>query len=97
MKRRKCLSVGDLEGAAAAEVALLVAVLDAQFGQAQVDADQGLITVQVIWAADLLLFCRKVRQRCPDCEPGRVFLKTVLWGGLALTHSLEHVLVCAGG
>lgn len=47
VKRRKCLSVGDLEGAAAAEVALLVAVLDAQFGRAQINADQGLITVQV--------------------------------------------------
>ncbi len=47
VKRRKCLSMGDLEGAAAAEVALLVAVLDAQFGKAHIDADQGLITIQV--------------------------------------------------
>ena len=46
-KRRKCLSAGDLEGAAAAEVALLTAVLDAQFGRAHIDPDQGLITVQV--------------------------------------------------
>lgn len=47
VKRRKCLSAGDLEGAAAAEVALLTAVLDAQFGRAHIDPDQGLITVQV--------------------------------------------------
>ncbi len=45
-KRRKCLAAGDLEGAAAAEVALLAAVLDAQFGAAHIEPEQGLITVQ---------------------------------------------------
>ena len=45
--RRKALSEGDLKGAAAAEVSLLTAVLEAQFGQAHVEAEQGLIMLQV--------------------------------------------------
>ena len=45
--RRQALSEGDLKGAAAAEVSLLTAVLEAQFGQAHVEAEQGLITMQV--------------------------------------------------
>ena len=45
--RRQALSEGDLKGAAAAEVSLLTAVLEAQFGQAHVEAEQGLIMLQV--------------------------------------------------
>jgi len=45
--RRQALSEGDLKGAAAAEVSLLTAVLEAQFGQAHVEAEQGLIMMQV--------------------------------------------------
>ena len=45
--RRQALSEGDLKGAAAAEVSLLTAVLEAQFGQARVEAEQGLIMLQV--------------------------------------------------
>ncbi len=45
--RRQALSQGDLKGAAAAEVSLLTAVLEAQFGQAHVEAEQGLIMMQV--------------------------------------------------
>ncbi len=45
--RRKALLEGDLQGAAAAEVSLLTAVLEAQFGQAHVEAEQGLIMMQV--------------------------------------------------
>jgi hypothetical protein len=64
-KRRKCLAAGDLEGAAAAEVSLLAAVLDAQFGSARVDADQGLIAVQARVPAP------RPRDGCPF---NRVFL-----------------------
>ena len=45
--RRKALLEGDLKGAAAAEVSLLTAVMEAQFGQAHVEAEQGLIMMQV--------------------------------------------------
>ena len=45
--RRRALLEGDLRGAAAAEVSLLTAVLEAQFGPAHVEAAQGLIMMQV--------------------------------------------------
>ena len=45
--RRRALLEGDLKGAAAAEVSLLTAVMQAQFGQAHVEAEQGLIMMQV--------------------------------------------------
>lgn len=45
--RRRALLEGDLKSAAAAEVSLLTAVMEAQFGQAHVEAEQGLIMMQV--------------------------------------------------
>lgn len=45
--RRRALLEGDLKGAAAAEVSLLTAVMEAQFGPAHVEAAQGLIMMQV--------------------------------------------------
>ncbi|CAL8460817.1 g348 [Coccomyxa elongata] len=65
VKRRKCLSAGDLEGAAAAEVALLTAVLDAQFGRAHIDPDQGLITVQVD-DRHVAVECKTGKVECSD-------------------------------
>ncbi|EIE25515.1 Metallo-hydrolase/oxidoreductase [Coccomyxa subellipsoidea C-169] len=65
VKRRKCLHMGDLEGAAAAEVALLVAVLDAQFGKAHIDADQGLITIQVD-DRHVAVECKTGKVECAD-------------------------------
>jgi hypothetical protein len=46
-ERRAALAAGDLERAAAAEVALLAGMLGAQFGAAHVEAEQGLIMVEV--------------------------------------------------
>ena len=72
--RRKALSEGDLKGAAAAEVSLLMAVLEAQFGQAHVEAEQGLIMLQVsvhLWLlpglgenANAHIFRLKLASRC---------------------------------
>ena len=72
--RRKALSEGDLKGAAAAEVSLLTAVLEAQFGQAHVEAEQGLIMLQVrvhLWLlpglgvnANAHIFRLKLASRC---------------------------------
>ncbi|KAL4445408.1 hypothetical protein ABPG77_011233 [Micractinium sp. CCAP 211/92] len=45
--RRKALAAGDSEGMEAAELGILTALLGAQFGPARVDADQGLIFVEV--------------------------------------------------
>lgn len=46
-ERRAALTAGELDRAAAAEVALLAGMLGAQFGTAHVEAEQGLIMVQV--------------------------------------------------
>ena len=40
VQRHKALKAGDLEGAAAAELGIVTALLGAQFGPARVDADQ---------------------------------------------------------
>ena len=46
-ERRAALTAGELDRAAAAEVALLAGMLGVQFGTAHVEAEQGLIMVQV--------------------------------------------------
>lgn len=47
MTRYKALQAGDTDGAAKAELDLLTAMLGAQFGDAQVDKDQGIIFLDV--------------------------------------------------
>lgn len=76
--RRKALSEGDLRGAATAEVSLLTAVLEAQFGQAHVEAEQGLIMLQACSAPEqptcissYVLMCTRCPSVCcltPGCN-----------------------------
>jgi cleavage and polyadenylation specificity factor subunit 3 len=47
VQRHKALAAGDVEAAAAAEAGIITSLLGAQFGPARVDADQGLIFVDV--------------------------------------------------
>ena len=63
--RRQALSEGDLKGAAAAEVSLLTAVLEAQFGQAHVEAGQGLIMLQVHTS------CKTADAHVPEQSPSK--------------------------
>ena len=60
-ERRAALTAGELDRAAAAEVALLAGMLGAQFGTAHVEAEQGLIMVQV--SAAVHVMCRRLPDR----------------------------------
>ncbi|CAL5219351.1 g1167 [Coccomyxa viridis] len=63
--RRRALLEGDLKGAAAAEVSLLTAIMEAQFGPAHVEAEQGLIMMQV-GDSHVVVDCKTGEVRCSE-------------------------------
>lgn len=65
VQRHKALAAGDAAAAEAAELGILTSLLGAQFGPARVDADQGLIFVEVD-GQHVVVNSKSGKVRCAD-------------------------------